>query len=48
MAFGQEGHGPGEFWLPAGICIDVHDRIYVADSYNKRVQIFEFLKESRK
>jgi len=45
MAFGEEGSDPGQFWLPAGICIDGHGRIYVADSYNKRIQIFELLKE---
>ena len=43
MAFGQEGPGDGEFWLPAGVCIDSQDRIWVADTYNCRVQVFEFL-----
>jgi hypothetical protein len=45
MAFGQEGNGPGQFWLPAGIFIDDRNRIYVADSYNKRIQIFDLLEE---
>jgi hypothetical protein len=45
MALGQEGTAPGEFWLPAGICTDLHNRIYVADSFNKRVQIFALLEE---
>ena len=44
MALGQEGSGLGEFWLPAGIYIDAHDKIYIADSFNKRIQIFELLK----
>jgi hypothetical protein len=30
--------------LPAGIFIDGQDRIYVADSYNRRIQIFQYLK----
>ncbi|HVT83232.1 MAG TPA: 6-bladed beta-propeller [Phycisphaerae bacterium] len=45
MDFGQEGRGPGEFWLPNGLCIDRvgdSDRIFVADSYNRRIQVFDF------
>jgi DNA-binding beta-propeller fold protein YncE len=42
LAFGGPGRGPGEFWLPAGLFVD-GDRIYVADSYNQRIQVFEFL-----
>ena len=45
MAFGRPGHEYGEFWLPAGIFIDSNDLIYVSDYYNKRVQIFQYLKE---
>jgi hypothetical protein len=41
MAFGQEGTDIGQFWLPAGICIDSRNRIYIADSFNKRIQIFQ-------
>lgn len=40
MAFGHPGSGPGEFRLPAGICIQPDGRILVADSYNRRIQIF--------
>ena len=43
LVFGREGRGPGEFWLPTGIFIDGHDRIWVADSYNRRVQVFDYL-----
>jgi DNA-binding beta-propeller fold protein YncE len=46
MAFGKEGHGPGEFWLPVGIGFDPGAggrRIWVADSFNRRVQAFESL-----
>jgi len=44
MSFGKPGQELGEFWLPSGIFIDRHNRIYVSDSYNKRVQIFQYLK----
>ncbi|MHC5159409.1 MAG: 6-bladed beta-propeller, partial [Planctomycetota bacterium] len=44
MAFGAEGTGPGDFWLPSGIFISDDDRIYVADSFNKRIQVFDYLK----
>jgi len=42
LAFGGEGNAPGKFLMPAGVTID-NDRIYVADSYNGRVQVFQFL-----
>jgi hypothetical protein len=45
MSFGKSGKGYGEFWLPSGIFIDSRDRIHVSDSYNKRVQIFQYLKD---
>jgi hypothetical protein len=44
MAFGSPGYGYGNFWLPSGIFIDSNDRIYVSDTYNKRVQVFQYLK----
>jgi sugar lactone lactonase YvrE len=43
MAFGKEGHKPGEFWLPAGICIDQQGRMWIADRENARVQVFALL-----
>ncbi len=42
LAFGEPGGTPGAFWLPSGLFI-LGDRIYVADSYNRRVQVFQFL-----
>jgi hypothetical protein len=45
LAFGEEGQGAGQFWLPTGIWIDDDDRIWVADSYNRRVQVFEYRPE---
>jgi DNA-binding beta-propeller fold protein YncE len=38
--FGLQGRGRGQFWMPSGIFIDGEDRIYIADSYNARIQIF--------
>jgi DNA-binding beta-propeller fold protein YncE len=46
LGFGEPGHSAGEFWLATGIAI-ANDRIYVADSSNRRVQVFEYLKEER-
>ncbi len=46
MAFGRPGSDYGEFWLPSGLFIDSNDRIYVSDSYNKRIQVFQYMKEN--
>jgi DNA-binding beta-propeller fold protein YncE len=45
LSFAEPGHGDGELWLATGIAI-ADDRIYVADSSNHRVQVFEYLKET--
>jgi hypothetical protein len=45
--FGQTGGGLGELQLPAGLWIDAGDRIYLADSYNQRVQVFQFTSAKR-
>jgi len=37
------GHKAGEFWIPGGIAIDKDDYIYVADSYNQRIQVFKYV-----
>jgi DNA-binding beta-propeller fold protein YncE len=42
LDFGGTGALPGSFWLPSGVFI-AQDRIYVADSYNRRVQVFRFI-----
>lgn len=39
--FGQMGSGPGEFNRPEGIAVDRQDRVYVADSCNHRIQVFD-------
>jgi hypothetical protein len=31
-----------EFQLPTGLFIDKHDRVFVVDSYNQRVQVFHY------
>ena len=41
---GSGGSGaPGKFALPAGMHVDKNNRIFVADQYNQRIQMFEFL-----
>jgi DNA-binding beta-propeller fold protein YncE len=45
MTFGGEGTGPGQFWLPAGAHYDASGRLWIADSYNQRVQIFQRITE---
>lgn len=47
LVFGQRGTKNGEFYVPASIYIN-DDKIYISDSYNKRVQIFKYLKEVKK
>ena len=44
--FGESGTDAGSFILPGGIFVDGADRIYVADTYNARVQVFQYLKET--
>ena len=44
---GQVGNKPGEFYLPTGMYIDKQDRIYISDTFNYRVQVFQYLKETK-
>ncbi|HKT69863.1 MAG TPA: hypothetical protein VJP83_10515, partial [Terriglobales bacterium] len=44
--FGQTGAAEGQFFLPEGIATDSQNRIYVADGYNRRVQIFQLRPEA--
>jgi DNA-binding beta-propeller fold protein YncE/Flp pilus assembly protein TadD len=37
---GQEGRESGQFRQPSGIVVDRSGRVYVADTYNHRVQVF--------
>jgi DNA-binding beta-propeller fold protein YncE len=40
-AFGQRGGGPGEFNYPTNITLDKDGKVYVVDTANFRVQIFD-------
>jgi DNA-binding beta-propeller fold protein YncE len=46
LAFGGSGAGDGQLWLPSGIAI-ANDVVYVADSANRRVEVFEYVREPR-
>ena len=41
LGFGERGTGRGQFMLPAGMFISADDRVYVADAYNRRIQVFD-------
>jgi len=43
MFWGGAGRGPGQFNLPAGLFVDPEGRLFVADSYNHRVQAFQLI-----
>ena len=43
LEFGKRGKHFGHFNMPAGLAIS-EDKIYVADSYNQRIQVFQYLK----
>lgn len=38
---GSRGAGPGQFNFPTNICVDAQGRLYVADTLNFRIQIFD-------
>jgi ABC-type Fe3+ transport system permease subunit/streptogramin lyase len=40
-SFGRAGTGPGEFNRAEGIAVDAQDQVYVADSCNHRIQVFD-------
>ena len=40
--FGEFGSEPGQLYKPGGISVDDERKIYVADFYNNRIQIFNF------
>jgi DNA-binding beta-propeller fold protein YncE len=45
LPVGERGHERGEFWLPTGIFIDQDDgdMIYIADAYNRRIQVLRYI-----
>ena len=40
--FGAKGTHAGEFQLPSGLFIDHDDRVFVVDSFNRRIQVFHY------
>ncbi len=44
FSIGRRGTGDGEFWMPSGIFIDGRDRLYVCDTFNRRIQVFQIIK----
>ncbi len=40
--FGKRGIAAGDFQLPTSLSIDRNDRVFVVDSYNRRIQIFHY------
>jgi hypothetical protein len=40
---GTDNNGNGHFHLPAGVWVDARNRVYVADMFNARVAVFQFL-----
>jgi DNA-binding beta-propeller fold protein YncE len=47
--WGDVGHNNGEFWAPHGIAVDSSGNVYVVDTFNGRIQVFdsngEFIKK---
>lgn len=40
-SWGEEGDGPGQFSMVHGVRIDKHDRVWICDRENRRIQIFD-------
>jgi hypothetical protein len=43
MPIGGVGQETGRFFLPAGVWTDAQNRVYLADMFNGRVMVFQFL-----
>ena len=39
--WGSDGSGPGQFNMAQGVAVDASGRVYVTDTYNHRVQVFD-------
>ena len=43
MPIGGTGTATGRFYLPAGVWVDAGNRVHVADMFNGRIVLFQFL-----
>jgi sugar lactone lactonase YvrE len=43
LTIGGLGQEQGQFWIPNGVFITKSDLILVADTYNKRIQVFRYI-----
>jgi DNA-binding beta-propeller fold protein YncE len=43
LPIGGTGLPSGHFYLPAGVWVDAKNRVYVADMFNGRVVLYQFL-----
>ena len=43
LPIGGTGQETGRFYLPAGVWVDSRNRVFVADMFNGRVMVFQFL-----
>jgi len=43
MPIGGTGKATGRFYLPAGVWVDARNRVHVADMFNGRIVLFQFL-----
>ena len=43
LPIGGTGTATGRFYLPAGVWVDSRNRVHVADMFNGRVVLFQFL-----
>jgi len=41
LQWGSPGSGNGQFNDPQGICVDATGHVYVADTFNHRIQVFD-------
>jgi len=46
LPIGGTGKGPGQFYLPTDVWIDGADKVYVADMFNSRISVFQYLSNS--